>query len=306
MLQSFKDSNLLNLEVPKETSRALTEKKLAIAIPASIVADTPHLREKTFKVGLIGRAAAVFRVNEVIIFRDNPWQKQGKELKFVSTVLAYMETPQYLRKKLFRLTPELRYAGILPPLRTAHHPLTDKARHLEIGEIREAVVVSVTEKGVFVDIGVEKPAFIPEARLMVGKRVTVKIVKRDKTLEAILVKPKDISKYWGYQVTTYNLSLGQVLKKRRFELVIATSRFGKPLQKKLEQLKRKWAKAKKALVIFGSPKEGLYEIAKRENLNLDEIVDFVVNTIPNQGTETVRTEEAILASLALFNFLFQD
>jgi len=33
-------------------------------------------------------------------------------------------------------------------------------------------------------------------------------------------------------------------------------------------------------------------------MRLDDIADFVVNTIPNQGTETVRTEEAILASLA--------
>jgi hypothetical protein len=34
-------------------------------------------------------------------------------------------------------------------------------------------------------------------------------------------------------------------------------------------------------------------------------VDFVVNTIPKQGTKTVRTEEAIFASLSLFNFLLR-
>jgi hypothetical protein len=48
----------------------------------------------------------------------------------------------------------------------------------------------------------------------------------------------------------------------------------------------------------------LYEIAKNEGLKLDNIVDFVINTIPMQGTETVRTEEALIASLAVLNIQF--
>jgi len=31
------------------------------------------------------------------------------------------------------------------------------------------------------------------------------------------------------------------------------------------------------------------------------VTDFTVNTIPDQGTETVRTEEALYASLAILN-----
>jgi predicted SPOUT superfamily RNA methylase MTH1 len=46
---------------------------------------------------------------------------------------------------------------------------------------------------------------------------------------------------------------------------------------------------------------GLNEIAAREGLELKKLADFVVNMIPCQGTETVRTEEAFLASLAIFN-----
>jgi predicted SPOUT superfamily RNA methylase MTH1 len=33
-------------------------------------------------------------------------------------------------------------------------------------------------------------------------------------------------------------------------------------------------------------------------------MDFVVNTVPNQGTATVRMEEALLASLAILNVHF--
>jgi len=42
----------------------------------------------------------------------------------------------------------------------------------------------------------------------------------------------------------------------------------------------------------------------QESLELSEITDFVVNTIPEQGTETVRTEEALYASLAILNSFF--
>jgi len=46
-------------------------------------------------------------------------------------------------------------------------------------------------------------------------------------------------------------------------------------------------------------------MAKQEGLKLEDIADFVVNTIPKQGTETVRTEEALIASLAILNTYFR-
>jgi predicted SPOUT superfamily RNA methylase MTH1 len=45
----------------------------------------------------------------------------------------------------------------------------------------------------------------------------------------------------------------------------------------------------------------LSEIVGREGLSLSDLVDFVVNTMPFQGTETVRTEEALFSSLAVLN-----
>jgi hypothetical protein len=56
-------------------------------------------------------------------------------------------------------------------------------------------------------------------------------------------------------------------------------------------------------VAFGSPSQGLQQIVSHEGLRLDDIVDYVVNTIPMQGTETVRTEEALIASMAVFSNL---
>ena len=127
----------------------LSKRKVSIAIPVSIVSDVPHLREKTSKVGLIGRAAAIFRVNEIIVYPDNPHVNQAADTDLIATLLAYMDTPQYLRKKLFTLKPELRYAGVLPPLRTPHHPLNRKMNKLKVGEYREGVTLSKRMNGVF-------------------------------------------------------------------------------------------------------------------------------------------------------------
>jgi predicted SPOUT superfamily RNA methylase MTH1 len=279
-------------------------KKLCIAIPASVVSDTPHLREKTSKISLIGRAAAIFRVEEIIIYPDNPSLNQTSEMNLISTLLAYMETPQYLRKRLFELKPELRYAGILPPLRTPHHPLNREMKNLKVGEYREGVTISNTAVGTLVDIGVEKPALIANRQLPVGKRVTVKVAKVDRQVEVDLAKREEIAEYWGYNITVEKDSFSKLVKRGGFDLTIATSKYGVPFHAVAEKIFEKWDKAEKILVAFGAPSEGLYEIARREGFNLDEIVDFVVNTVPEQGTETVRTEEAIIASLAVLNVRF--
>jgi predicted SPOUT superfamily RNA methylase MTH1 len=277
--------------------------KLAIAIPVSIVSDIPHLREKTLKVGLIGRAAAIFRVTEIIVFPDNPSTNQKRDRNLIVTLLSYLETPQYLRKRLFKIKPELRYAGILPPLRTPHHPLEKRAKKLKIGEYREGAISSVTEYGSLVDIGVERPFLIPDKKLPVKKRVTIKITKVGKNPRVSLANREEIEAYWGYTVTASKVSFGQLNKSGAYDLVVATSKMGTPLTQVADELAERWKKAGSVLVAFGAPTQGLQEIVAQEKLRLDEVADFTVNTIPDQGTKTVRTEEAIYASLALLNLM---
>jgi predicted SPOUT superfamily RNA methylase MTH1 len=283
----------------------LQKKKLSIVIPASVVSDTPHLREKTSKIGLIGRAAAIFRVSEIMIYSDNLRIDQTTDMDLIAMLLAYMETPQYLRKRLFKIKPELQYAGILPPLRTPHHPINRKMRNLKIGEYREGATVSKLKEGMLIDIGVEQPALILNRQLPIGKRVTVRIVRIENRVEVELVNRDETPMYWGYKAVVKREFVGRIIKgKGDFELTIATSRNGTPLAEVEEKIAERWKKARSILVVFGAPTRGLYEIFKSEGLNLNDAVDFVVNTIPNQGTETVRTEEAIIASLAILNEQF--
>jgi predicted SPOUT superfamily RNA methylase MTH1 len=279
----------------------LPDKRISIALPASVVSDTPHLREKTSKIGLIGRAAAIFRVNEIIVYPDDPKTNQTAEMNLIALLLSYMETPQYLRKRLFKLQPELQFAGILPPLRTPHHPLNAKTRNLKIGEYREGVTLSKTNESLFVDIGVEQPALILKQEAPIGKRVTVKVKKIDNRAEVEIADRNEIGEYWGYSIVVQRQPIGKILKSKRFDLVIATSRYGKPFAAVSAEIGERWKKACSILVVFGSPNQGLHEIVRDEDLKLENIVDFVVNTIPNQATETVRTEEALIASLAVLH-----
>src|SRR3989337_297573 len=121
-------------------------------------------------MGLVGRAAAIVRVYEVVVYRDDPKHSQDAELDLVATLLSYMETPQYLRKRLFKIEPRLQYAGILPPLRTPHHPVNRRAKDLQAGEYVEGLVLSSVKEGLLVDVGVESPALLRDKHHAVGER----------------------------------------------------------------------------------------------------------------------------------------
>jgi len=110
--------------------------------------------------------------------------------------------------------------------------------------------------------------------------------------------------YWGYTVTSEQKTFTKMLENRNFDLTVATSRYGVLFNDVAKEMAQKWKEAHTILLAFGSPTKGLSEMAKQEGLNLTDAVDFAVNTIPAQATETVRTEEALLASLAIFNMEF--
>ena len=277
---------------------------LSVAIPSSIVADTPHLREKTYKVGLIGRACAIFRVDDVVIYPDGKGQNTSNQIDFVSNILSYMETPQYLRKRIFPVRPLFKYLGILPPLRTPHHPIAKYARDLKLNEYREGVVIKSEGNRSYMDIGVEKTAVLQEVKLPIRKRVTVRLVSLQKEHpEVCLARREEIDLYWGYDVTASSLPLGRTIRTGSYDLAIATSRYGTPLTQVSEEVGQRYRASKGVLIAFGSPSEGLKEIMRRENLKVEDVFDFTVNVIERQGTKTVRTEEAVFASLAALEII---
>jgi predicted SPOUT superfamily RNA methylase MTH1 len=275
-------------------------KNLTIAIPASIITDTPHLREKTAKIGLVGRAAAIFRVNRIIIYPDKSKITQSKEIDLITTLLTYINTPQYLRKNLFGLDAKLKYAGILPPLRTPNHPLNSKSKKLMVGEYREGVIIGKQKEGMLVEIGVEKTALLRDRQWSVGDHIITQIIKMGKQIEVQNLTREEVPSYWGFSVEERS-SFGSIARNNEFDLIIATSKKGRRLSNSFDEIMERWKNADKIILEFGAPNRGLFEIAKNEGINLRENTDFVVNIAPKQGTATIRTEEALLAALSIFN-----
>jgi len=280
--------------------------KLSIAIPSSLLEDCSTLREKTIKLGLIGRACSIFRVEEVLVFRDFR-RDVSNDAELIKLVLEYLETPQYLRKRLFKRNPNLRFVGLLPPLRTPHHPLASNINEIPNVTMRDGVIVKKVGKGYLVDVGLESPLTVVDlaTEYKAGDRVSVLINKL--TGKHRFVDPKSFNVYWGFKVRVLKRGLKEIRKRMKRDLVIATSRRGWLISntKIFSKLKAKLNEADHIIILFGSPRAGLFEISTSQGLELSKISDFIINFIPHQGTFTVRTEEAIFSTLSIINLLTQ-
>lgn len=279
--------------------------RLSIAIPTSLVADVPHLREKTSRLGFLGRALGIFRVDEVLIYPDQAAAEAARQGELIRSLLNYMETPQHLRKHLIRMNPDLRFVGVLPPLRIPNHPVSRENNALKIGEVREGVVVSVGSQTSLVDIGTGSLAEI-STRPHRGSRVSVRIDRIERIAPKIVaevIPANRIDIYWGFRVTLKNLPFGRLIQENRPDVVIASSRLGKRVDTMLDQMKTAIAGASTVLLAFGSPRRGLHDIVAEEGTRLDKLATFTVNFVPHQGTQTVRTEEAVHSALTLMNMI---
>jgi predicted SPOUT superfamily RNA methylase MTH1 len=267
----------------------LLGKKIAVAIPDSVLEEHPAPRDKTVKLGAIARTCAVFGVDEIIILRDPKGRGEGKMMK---KVLEYLETPQYLRRRLFGFDEALRYAGLLPPLRIPSHKPKVPVNKLKEGEFREGVVLADGT----VDIGLDKRLVLNERKAEYA-RVTVRITGNS-PLSGELVARGAPAEYWGYTVEV--MAVEDLILDARYDVKIATSRYGNNLTSILNELRDSVMKTRSTMLMFGSPSRGLFDIVGSE---LPKRVSFVVNLFPEQHVETVRTEEAISAGLYFLNLV---
>lgn len=175
---------------------------------------------------------------------------------------------------------------------------------------REGVVSTLPTKngkGCNVDVGLRKHVLVDKC-LQPYIRVTVKLIpnsnvsKRQKGIVVAPSTPKnECGIYWGYTVRNAE-SINEVFTKcpypDGYDLKIGTSDKGVDIdQTNSNQLNN----FKHALICFGGV-HGL-EAALEADQNIEEEVpsslfDIYLNTCPNQGSRTIRTEEAILITLA--------
>jgi predicted SPOUT superfamily RNA methylase MTH1 len=267
--------------------------KLSIFVPNSFLAESKDSKIRTYKVGLIGRYAALFRANNIVIYNDNSDGGSRDDALYMKTILEYMDTPQYLRKQVFPITPELKNVGILPPLRTPHHPASDD---IQVGDFRKGLTKKRVRKGTMVDIGVDQLALCKE-KLSVNKVLSFRIEKLGKE---ILIEPDEPdSVYWGYNVITSDRNLYDsiTMMKQQPDLVIGTSKYAPNINSILDEVQTSIQKSSHVAILFGGPYSGINSLISERKL------DFEINTVPCQGTETVRTEEAVISTLSILNIL---
>lgn len=265
--------------------------RLTVCIPSSILSVADTLIEKTIIAGAIARTISIFRVNEVVIYVDSHSNK--KDALLMKELLEYAETPQYLRRYIFPISENLKYVGLMPPLRTPHHPTMNSNV-----DYREGFVLRSGSKGSLVDIGLKEPVEC-NFQLPQNKRVSM---KREGD-SWIPIKKEDIPYYWGYDVLLDLKGLGHHLRNFKYDHIISTSRLGTPVNLVIDKIKSFLKSGKRVAILFGSPYEGLHEILKKDSMDVNGISDLVVNMVPDQGTATIRTEEALIISLAIISII---
>ena len=265
-----------------------------------MVAELNNLRDKTAALGQLGRAAAIYRVDQIIIYRDQP--DENITMKYI---LGYLETPQYLRKHLFDVRSELQYVGTLPPLRTPHHPTEENLSQVDVGDFRDGVVVGGSGFSYQVDVGLDVLMNVRGKPPAKGARIITEVMQIEPEFSGRSVKKKQIPEYWGYELRGSKRRLSDLAHSPEWDLTIATSKLGVSFSSVRDRLEACWGEVEKTLIVFGSYKEGVGEIISREGRRVEEVFDYIVNTVPDQGTATVRTEEAVISTLAIFN-IFKD
>ena len=92
--------------------------KLSVAIPESALSDESLKIDKTRKISILARACAIFKINTIYIYQEGENKADGA---LMVMILKYLETPQFLRRRMFPKVNDLKFAGVLQPLRIPSH-----------------------------------------------------------------------------------------------------------------------------------------------------------------------------------------
>ena len=281
---------------------------LSILLPSSIIDNAQSKELRTYLIGEIARIIGIFKISEIIILHDKLKENSKDYLNYFVKNLQYLETPQYLRKTLFPKSEDLIMSGLMNPLESQHHLRID-----EWCPYREGCVINrPVKEGVnssWVNIGLKKDCKINQ-RLPEKTRLTIKLNEKgfDNKLKYYSGEPVSMSEpleklglYWGYIVRVcenFNEIFSQSIYNENYDFIIGTSDKGENYKYANYNKKKDF---KHALIIFGGIQgiEGMFDYDEHNKKNIDNIFDLYLNTCVNQGLRTIRTEEAILISLAV-------
>lgn len=291
---------------PKPTN--LSRKTVSVAIGASCVENAVSHELGSLLAGQLARAAAIFNIDEVVVLDDGPKHaanEVNRAAALLAKILQYQETPQYLRKALIPMHELYRYCGMLAPLDAPHH-----LRATEWFEYREGVVTGHESSQSVCDIGLDVQALVSSS-VPHNSRVTLSVGKARQTvmengieyIKASIADPLDVKRttgrYWGYDVRVAR-SVEELFGKGPFggyDLTIGTSERGEVN----DCCSLSLPDYQHALIVIGGPSGLEYLLqndpCRKEHASPATLFDRYLNVCPNQGSRTIRTEEAVLLCL---------
>ena len=253
-----------------------------VLIPSTFTGEKKDKKLRIFLISLIARAFVNFGIHEVGIYYDPDPKFDSHGLgRFLVKVLKYLNTPPYLRKLAFPKENELKEIGAALPITAEYHVNTKRYVYVYVLKRNGEKFVVSDGKNTFT---VKTKKKIRNTRILVYDKV-----RKD------FVEKWEAEEYIGYEVFYFNKTLDKLLEKLRNRgfYIIGTSRYGIDIRKANILNKSNVA------IVFGSFARGLKEILGE---GWKEYFDIIINTVPNQLLKTIRTEEAILYTLATLRY----
>ncbi|KAL0489365.1 methyltransferase [Acrasis kona] len=240
------------------------------------------------------------------IYKEKYANEDAKKLQlddnvYMANILYFLETPPYLRAKLFTKTLHcLKDAINLPPLNAPHHLQAREFPH----RYRDGVVL---EEGNLAFIGHQKLSML-QTPLPAGLRVTLENYKEDKDIfHGKLVSSQDPKNkqgiYWGYSVRIANslsAAISECPHSTGYDVVVAAAQEG---GRSVDDDDYELPYFKHLMIVFGLEEDGVANTIQNDNsfpfgTDVRDIFDQYINTCPHGGSRLIRTEENIMITLS--------
>lgn len=277
--------------------------KLRLFLPDSLLENENTLMLKTLKIGFMARIFCIFRINEIFFYDDSG---NFKDKRIIEDVLNHLSMAPYLRR-YFPMSPSLKFSGILNPLQAPNHiGVNQRGVIYKEGIIKKTTVSSNSTK-YEVDIGKKKNEIVKTETkcrnsLSEGDLVIVKI-NNDM---AKIIKLNGNDMFWKYYFSFLLEPLSSFIEKNKKNetFIMGTTRYGKNINHEQNKVEIKTAlnAGKKIDLLFG-PLKGSFKEYLQKKMHGSDNVDIWINFLPDQGTLTVKLEEAILGTLSILNTL---
>ncbi|MEM4571240.1 MAG: RNA methyltransferase [Nanopusillaceae archaeon] len=252
-----------------------------LLIPSTFTGEKKDIKIRNFLISQVARAAVTFGINEIGVYydRDPKFNSHGLG-RYIVKILKYLNTPPYIRKFVFPLEKDLKEVGSCLPIKANYH--LDRSRYV--------YVYVLNKEGNFYRVTDGKSEFKVYSKNNYKNKTLIYDKKRNKFVEKY-----ETEIYFGYEVFYYNKPIEDLLKKLKKEdfFIIGTSKLGEDIRKVDLKIKSNVA------IVFGSFARGFEDIWKND---FKKKFDIVINSVPNQLIESIRTEEAIYYTLALLRY----